>query len=98
MKKILITTMLMSFTVSAETFFIKGHGEAKNQMEDVARTDAIKLAKQDAQLYANWSCWSRQGRGVLQGGRFEIEVISKDMVDHFHAEATALGEFECIPK
>ena len=88
----------MSFTVSAETFFIKGHGEAKNQMEDVARTEAIKLAKQDAQLYANWSCWSRQGRGRLQGRNFEIEVISTDMVDHFYAQATALGEFDCLPQ
>ena len=98
MKTILITTILISFTVSAETFFIKGHGEEKNQMEDMARTEAIKLAKKDAQLNANWSCWSRQGRGRLQGRSFEIEVISTDMVDHFQAEATALGEFDCHPQ
>jgi len=96
MKTILITTMLMSFTVSAETFFIKGHGEAKNVQEELARTEAIKQAKKDAQLNAHWACWSRQGRGDLQGRSFEIEVISIDMVNHFYAQATALGEFDCI--
>jgi hypothetical protein len=97
MKTILITTILMSFTVSAETFFIKGYGEAKNEQEEFARGEAIIKAKRDAQLNAHWACWSRQGRGDLQGRSFEIEVISRDMVNHFYAQATALGEFNCLP-
>ncbi len=98
MKKIIFIMCLVSFTAIAESFFIKGEGEAKHESEEMARSEAIKVAKQDAFLHAHWACWSRQGRGDLQGRSLEIEVISRDMVDHFHAEATALGEFDCVPK
>lgn len=98
MKKMIFIMCLVSFTARAESFFIKGEGEAKHECEDTARSEAIKAAKMDAFLHAHWSCWSRQGRGDLQGRSFEIEVISRDMVNHFHAEATALGEFDCTPK
>ncbi len=95
MKNLLLVGLLVTSSTYADTFLIKGYGESKNNSEDIAREAAIKSAKREAQSYANWSCWSRQGKGERTED-FKIEVISQDMANHFYAQATALGEFRCI--
>ena len=94
MKIFALILLLSTLNAHAFTETYKGYGKSIDLSEDRARSMAIHSAIRDAKKLARYACWSRQGKGKLCG-EFMIEVISRDLIDGFEAQATALGTFVC---